>query len=119
MAQNSSNNKTVMTADNAMNVVLEAEQDAKQSVGQCKAEAEMLLQQARQQAQKIEERADNRITRIHQRCNREITDQVKQLKVAQEQNITSSDQYEPDLDMVNAVVEEVARELTIPDQELK
>ena len=115
MAQNSPDNKTVMTADHAMNVVLEAEQEAKQRVEQCKNEAELLLQQTRQQAQYIEERADNRISRIHQRCNREITDQVKQLKVTQEENIKSHEQYKPNLEMINAVVEEVARRLTIPD----
>lgn len=116
MAQTSSNNKTVMTADHAMNVVLEAEQEAKQRVEQCKAEAELLLQQAREQAQYIEERADNRITRIHQRCSREITDQVKQLKAAQEKNIKSHEQYKPNPEMINAVVEEVAGQLTVPDQ---
>jgi len=115
MAQNSPDDNTELTADHAMNVVLEAEAEAKQRVEQCKTEAELLLQQARQQAQKIEERADNRITRIHQRCSREITDQVKQLKAAQERKIETSEQQKPDVDTIIAVVEEVAGQLTNPD----
>jgi len=117
MAQDSPDSKATMTADHAMNVVLEAEQEAKRRVEQCKADAEALLQQARQQAQQIEERVDNRITRIHQRCNRAITDQVKQLKLDQEKNIKIRDRYKPNLETINVVVEEIAKRLTIPDQE--
>lgn len=104
-----------MTAEQAMNEVLEAEQNAKQRVEQCHVEAEHLLQQTRQQAQQIMERVDNRISRVHQRCSRAVTDQVKQIKLAQEQMLQESDQSDLHLETLDAVVEKIARRLTIPE----
>lgn len=116
MAKSQVNNDVPLTADNAMNVVLEAEQKAKRRVEQCKAEADILLQQAQQQAQHVAQRVDNRIIRIHQRCSRAITDQVKQIKAAQEKNVRESDHFQLDLEVVDAVVEKTAEWLTIPEQ---
>lgn len=105
-----------MTAEYAMNTVLEAEQKAKQKVEECKAEAEVCLQQARRQAQQIAERVDNRITRIHQRCNRAITDQVKQLKTTQEKSARDNEHSNLHLEAIDEVVEVMAKRLTTPDQ---
>ena len=115
MPQNNSNPEKDMTADSAMNVVLQAEHTARQRVDQCRNEADVLLQQAQQTAHKIAQRVDDRITRIHQRCHRVIADQVKQIKSAQQQNIQDSDKNQPDLAAVDAVVDEIVRRLTNPD----
>jgi vacuolar-type H+-ATPase subunit H len=115
MSNHSSTEETSTTAEQAMNVVLQAEQDAKQRIEQCKQEAESLLQEARQKAKRISEHVDNRITRIHQRCSRVITDKVKQLQQEQEQNARDGHSYQMDLDTVDVVVEQIAELLTTPE----
>jgi vacuolar-type H+-ATPase subunit H len=104
------------TAEQAMNVVLQAEQDAKQRIDQCRQEADSLLQQARQKAKRISERVDGRITRIHQRCSRVISDQVKQLQLEQEQRARDAHHYQLDMETVDVVVEQIAEMLTTPEQ---
>jgi vacuolar-type H+-ATPase subunit H len=115
MANNAKIDETGTTAEQAMNIVLQAEQDVKQQIEQCKQEAEVLLQKARQKAKRISEHVDERITRIHLRCSREITDQVKQLQLEQEQNARDGHRYQLNMETVDVVVEQIAEMLTTPD----
>jgi vacuolar-type H+-ATPase subunit H len=119
MANNTETDETGITAEQAMNVVLQAEQEAKQRIGECKQEAESLLQQARQKAKRISEHVDGRITRIHLRCSRVITDKVKQLQLEQEQNARDGHRYQLDMETVDVVVEQIAEMLTTPDQRVR
>ena len=112
MSLSKNNTESSPSTGHAMNIVLEAESAAKQSVEKCAAEAEELLQQARQAAKKIAERADNRITRIHQRCSRVVTDQVSQLQRDQQQKAKAAHSYKVDTETVDVVVEQIAELLT-------
>jgi len=112
MSDSSNNNEASMSAEHAMNVVLESESNAKLAVDKCATEADALLQQARQKAKLIAERADERITRIHQRCSRVVTDQVGQLQRDQQQKARDSHSYEVDTETVDVVVEQIAEMLT-------
>lgn len=104
------------TAEQAMNIVLEAERKARLAVEQCQGEADAILQQARQKSQRIGKTVDDRITRIHQRVARAVTDQVKQLD-EEEQKLAKQDYlYRIEQDMVEAVVEQVAIMLTTADK---
>ncbi|WP_455218694.1 hypothetical protein [Kaarinaea lacus] len=116
MSNSSNDNGTSMTAEHAMNVVLEAEDHAKHAVDKCAAEADALLQQARQRAKQIAERADERITRIHQRCARVVTDRVTQLQRDQQKKARDSHSYEVDTETVDVVVEQIAEMLTTGDE---
>ena len=116
MSNSPKNDDTSMTAEHAMNVVLEAEDNAKHAVDKCSSETDALLQQARQRAKQIAERADERITRIHQRCARVGTDQVAQLQRDQQKEARDSHSYEVDTETVDVVVEQIADMLTTGDE---
>ena len=116
MSNSSNYNDTSMTAEHAMNVVLEAEDNAKHAVDKCATEAEAILQQSRQRAKLIAERADERITRMHQRCARVVTDKVAQLQKEQQQKARDSHSYEVDTETVDVVVEQIAEMLTTSDE---
>ena len=116
MSNSPKNDDTSMTAEHAMNVVLEAEDNAKYAVDKCSSETDALLQQARQRAKQIAERADERITRIHQRCARVVTDQVAQLQRDQQKEARDSHSYEVDTETVDVVVEQIADMLTTGDE---
>lgn len=105
-----------MTAEKAMNIVLEAEQQAREAVESCKTDAETLLQQARQKSQRIGKRVDDRITRIHQRIARVVTDQVKKLAEEEKQLAKQENVYTIEHDVVEVVVDQIAEMLTSPDQ---
>lgn len=104
-----------LTAEQAMNTVLEAERKARETVAQCQASADEILQQARQKAQRISNRTNDRISRIHQRVTRAVTDQVKQLD-EEEQKLARQDYlYRIEKDVVEVVVEQIAELLTTPE----
>lgn len=103
-----------MTAEQAMNIVLDAERKAREAVAQCQTEADAILQQARQKSQRIGKRVDDRISRIHQRVARAVTDQVKQLDLEEQQLAKQDYLYQIEHDIVEKVVEQLAEMLTTP-----
>jgi len=103
-----------VTAEQAMNIVLDAERSARESVDQCKAQADNLLLQARQKSQRIGKRVDDRITRIHQRISRVMTDQMKKLEEEQQQLAEQEYLYHIDNEIVETVVDQIAELLTMP-----
>lgn len=103
-----------LTAEEAMNVVLEAERKARESVEKCRSEADVILQKARQKSQRIGKRVDDRISRIHQRVARAVTDQVKQLDEEEQQLAKQDYLYRIEHDVVEEVVEHIAELLTTP-----
>ena len=112
-----SGNGESVTAEQAMNIVLEAERSARESVDQCKAQADNLLLQARQKSQRIGKQVDDRITRIHQRVSRVMTDQMKKLEEEQQQLARQEHLYHIDNEIVEIVVDQIAELLTIPTDE--
>lgn len=105
-----------VTAEQAMNIVLEAERKARLAVEQCQAEADALLQKARQKSQRIGKNVDDRISRIHQRVARAVTDQVKQLHEEEEQLARQDYLYRIENDVLETVVEQIAEVLTTPQE---
>jgi hypothetical protein len=117
MPQKTGSSESSMTAEHAMNVVLEAERTARLDIEICRADAEKVLQAARQKAQRIAERVDVRITRIHLRCSRAVTDQVGELQQVQRQQAEHGHSYDVDANAVDVVVEQIADMLTTTDEE--
>ena len=111
MAQ-SPTDKATNSIEQAINAVLEAENNAKQAVSQCEAQAELLLEQARQQAHRINVRTDNRITRIHQRCSRLATDEINSFQHQQEQQLQQNLAVQIDSNVIAKVVDSITIELT-------
>lgn len=109
-------NEEGVTAEQAMNVVLDAERKAREAVDQCKAQADSLLQKARQKSQRIGQRVDDRITRMHQRISRVMTDEVKKLDEEQQQLAKQEYLYHIDNDVTKTVVNQIAELLTTPDE---
>jgi len=66
----------------AINRVLQAEQDAQQAVARCERQAQELLHGAQMQVQRIHQRADERITWMEMRCAQWLSEQSRQLALA-------------------------------------
>jgi hypothetical protein len=64
--------RALLTPEEAMNAVFQAERDARQAIAGCEHEAQGVLSRARVQAQRIERRADARISGVHERCERAL-----------------------------------------------
>lgn len=71
------------TTDEAMNAVLRAERDAKQSVAECREKAERTLAEARDKARRIGERTESRISRLHTRCAADANRRVEAMLQAE------------------------------------
>jgi len=106
-----------VTAEQAMNVVLDAERKAREAVNECKQQADALLQQARQKSQRIGKQVDVRITRIHQRISRVMTDEVKKLDEEQQMLARQEHLYHIDNDIVEMVVDQIAEFITTPSSQ--
>jgi len=110
-------NTESLTDEKAMNIVLDAERNARASVEKCREEADASLQQARLKAQRIGKRVDDRISRIHQRVSRVIADQVRELDEQQRMQAKQEHLYRIEKDVVQMVVERIAEMMTTPDEE--
>lgn len=106
-----------VTAEQAMNRVLDAEHRARQRVEECRMQAEFQLQQARIKSQRIGKRVDDKITLIHQRISRKVTDEVKLLSEQQSQLAKQKHLYRIDSNVLERVVERIAELLTKTKQE--
>jgi|GWRWMinimDraft_15_1066023.scaffolds.fasta_scaffold129116_1 vacuolar-type H+-ATPase subunit H len=103
------------SAEYAMNEVLKAEEDARQSVANCAKDATIILQEARLAAKRIVERADGRITSIHRRSSRAVAATVSQLEREQRLKLSKFDSAAVDMHAIAAVVEQIAELLTTVD----
>ena len=112
MSKNTNNNATNITTEQAIKVVLEAEENARRAVEKYQVEAEQLLQQGRQKAQRIKERTDNRIAQIHQRCHRFVADEVERLEKEERKRAKQQQSEEVDLEKLTTMVEKIAKLLT-------
>lgn len=112
MLKNTNSNGRSITTEQAINLVLEAEKNAQQTVEKCQVEAEQLLQQTHQKAQRIKERTDKRIALINQRCRRFVTDEVKRLEKEERERAKQQQSEAADLEMVTTIVERIAKLLT-------
>jgi vacuolar-type H+-ATPase subunit H len=99
-------------ADEAMNQVLRAERDAERAVAVCEQEARLMLKAAQQKAQRIAARTNQRISMLQsshgQKLNRTIKDIERSGRQAEQANAKAPF----DEAMFNAVIDELAAELT-------
>lgn len=99
-------------ASAAMNRVLEAEQAAEQAVAKCERQAQALLQAGYARAQRISVRTDERISLLRMRSSEHVSRQIElreRAELAAEENESAG---HPQSQRQNAVVEEVAAELS-------
>lgn len=67
------------SVDEAMNLVLRAERDARAAVETCRAEAAAMVAAAEERAKRVAEAADRRIRAAHQLADRAVEQAVKAL----------------------------------------
>ena len=103
--------ETVISAEQAMNRVLEAESQAQQAIAEYIKQSEEQLRQAREQAHRIKMRTNNRITLLHQRCSRLITDEISQIQQGNKQE-TINRKTKVEDQIIDVVAEKIAEELT-------
>ena len=84
MASNNPDKALSISAGQAMNIVLKAEQDAEQSISECKKIARQTIQNAQQHSAMIARRANKRITTLHLRCKQAITHRISEMERAAE-----------------------------------
>jgi hypothetical protein len=99
-------------ASAAMNRVLEAEQAAEQAIAECERQAQALLQAGYARAQRIVSRTDERISLLRMRSSEHVSRQIElreRAELAAEENESAG---HPQSQRLNAVVEEVAAELS-------
>lgn len=96
----------------AMNLVLKAEQDARLAVVECQEQALRFVQEAQEQAQRISKRTDNRISSIHLRCKQHTAKQISDLERIHAQKRQVHAGYRPDESELTEIANEVAAFLT-------
>jgi vacuolar-type H+-ATPase subunit H len=82
MASKNSDKALSISAGQAMNIVLKAEQDAEQSISECKKRARQTIQDAQQYSATIARRTNKRITTLHLRCKQTITHRISEMERA-------------------------------------
>ncbi|MEA2078576.1 MAG: hypothetical protein U9P00_01730 [Pseudomonadota bacterium] len=98
--------------EQAMNRVLQAEQEAGKAIADCEYEARQILQVAQQRVKRIADRTDERIALIHMRLVRKSKAQIEALEHADRAAQHEPSVYDLDEAALAAVVQEVAAELT-------
>lgn len=71
-----------ISASQAMNIVLKAEQDAEQGISECKKIARQTIQDAQQHSATIARRTNKRITTRHLRCKQKISHRISEMERA-------------------------------------
>jgi hypothetical protein len=69
-------------AEQAINRVLEAEQQARERIAQCEVQASQELDAVREQARRVDARTDARIGKLRTRCEQQVAGQVARLKAS-------------------------------------
>ncbi|MEA3411144.1 MAG: hypothetical protein U9R74_06350 [Pseudomonadota bacterium] len=96
----------------AINRVLEAENDARAAIETCRRDARHFENQARRRSTRILERADSRIHRMHQRQAERVARRLTELR-AESDRIPVEVALEPEMRArIAAVVQRMAEEMT-------
>ena len=114
MAQEKPN--SVLTAEDAMNRALTAEQEAGEVIRQCEAEAEQRIAEARVQARYIAERTDSRISRLQERCT-VATRQRADALLNEHERLKTSPSPEHLSELLKQAVRQLATKLTTAERE--
>jgi nucleotide-binding universal stress UspA family protein len=99
-------------AGDAINLLLEAERQARDAIRRCEQEAAELLNRAREHARRVADRTDARISALHIRCDLEIAQRVAELRAAARQIPRESALDRATAQRLTAAVETLARRLT-------
>lgn len=116
MSNNNTDTATSLTAQQAIDQALQAEQDSLSVIAQCEQEAERILSQARKVAHRISERADDRIAGIHQLCKLATDKAINELESADDKAGNHSQLASIDTQTLDTVVARLTEILTTPDQ---
>lgn len=100
------------SVEQAMNKVLQAEQEAEQAIADCEQDARRILQAAQQRAKHIADRTDERITRIQLLLAQKIKAHIDALERADRSAQLEPSLYDLGAAALSGVVDEVAAELT-------
>lgn len=113
MAKKNSGDSAAEPAEQAMQRVLQAEQDAGRAVAECQAEAGNILDTAQQQASRIASRTDSRISLMQMRCFQRVAEEIRKLEMAEKQSREQQeDSYRIDETGLAECIEEIAICLT-------
>jgi vacuolar-type H+-ATPase subunit H len=116
MADNKPDKQLSISAGQAMNIVLKAEQDAEQNISECKKLAHQTIQVARQHSAMITQRTNKRITTQHLRSKQAMTQHISELERSAANDLRNAHGTGLDEDKLTAAVNEVAAILIgLPD----
>ncbi len=98
--------------DEAMNTVLEKEQQSRERIEQCEQEAAALLDKAQRRARAVSDRTDKRITAFRQRCAEATQRAVDGLLAEDSERSERTSEHEQDFSQTEAAVRRLAARLT-------
>jgi len=102
--------------DEAINAVLRAERDAKNTVEECRKEADRQLAEAREKARRIARRTDARITALHGRCSTATHREIETMLESEHEPETGLPR-ESEKEILRAAIKALATELTGGNEE--
>ena len=102
-------------AEQAIQQVLQAERDAEQAIQDCESEARQIIHDAQGRAQRINAWVDQRITNMEMRYGHKLDRMIKAIERegADELRLDAGQHY--DADRLQAVIDELAMELSQGD----
>jgi hypothetical protein len=98
--------------DEAMNMVLEKEQQSREKIEQCEREAATLLDKAQRRARAVSERTDKRITAFRQRCEDATQRTVKALLAEHKERSQGTPIDKDEISRIEVAVRRLASKLT-------
>ena len=100
-----------MQAEQAIQAVLQAEQDAEREIHDCENEAQLLIQRARADANKILARTDRRITNIEMRHGHKLNQLIRSIEDEGSAELKHEASQHIDRKALQNIVEQLAAEM--------
>ena len=108
MASNKPDKQLSISAGQAMNIVLKAEQEAGHNISECKKLARQTIQVAQQHSVMIAQRTNKRITTLHLRSKQAMTHDISELERSAASDLRNANGNGLDEGKLTAAVNEVA-----------
>jgi hypothetical protein len=112
MARDKPSPQSPETAEQAMNLVLQAEREAEQAIRACERDAHRILLDAQNRAQRIAARTDERMTLIRMQALQRVTQEIKALERAEKATQHAWAVHHVDKQRLAEIVRDIAAHLT-------
>lgn len=102
--------------EQAIQKVLQAEQDAEHAIQDCENQAQQLIQKARASAQRILARTDQRITNMEMRHEHKLNQLIKEIEQQGTVELRQDASRQADMKKLQYIAEELATDLCRADE---